>query len=326
MAARPPGAPFTQADGPAVRTERRLYSNRSMLPNEMFAVTKVFVVRKLSILGPGLLGGSIGLAARHRKAASRVAIWARRPDAADEAYKIGAADEATTDLRKTVAEADLVVLATPIGAMRELGEKIRPALPDSCIVTDVGSVKYPVVAALSDVFQGKARFVGSHPMAGSEQAGIEAARRDLFDNAVCIVTPREDTDKAALQVVHDFWKALGCSVKTLAPAEHDEIVARISHLPHVVAAAVINVVCNDGGHPLNFVGPGFKDFTRIASGPFEMWTEICLENREEIGRALDQLIEELGKVRAAIENADTVELRTMLKRAKHFRDELRFRT
>jgi prephenate dehydrogenase len=163
-------------------------------------------------------------------------------------------------------------------------------------------------------------------MAGSEQSGIEAARRDLFDNAVCIVTPREDTDKAALHLVYDFWKSIGCTVKTLAPLEHDEIVARISHLPHLVAAAVVNVVCSDGSHPLNFVGPGFKDFTRIAGGPFEMWTEICLENRQEIGRALDALIEELVKVRAAVENSDAVELRTMLKRAKHFRDELRFKT
>jgi prephenate dehydrogenase len=283
------------------------------------------MLRKISILGPGLLGGSIGLAARQRKVAKRVVMWARRPDAADQAWQLGAADEATNDLAKAVADAELVVLATPIGVMRALVEQMRPALPEGCIVTDVGSVKYPVVTTLSDALAGKARFVGSHPMAGSEQSGIEAARRDLFDNAVCIVTPREDTDKAALQVVYDFWKAIGCTVKTLAPQEHDEIVARISHLPHLVAAAVVNVVCNDGAHPLNFVGPGFKDFTRIAGGPFEMWTEICLENREEIGRALEALIEDLGKVRAAVKNADAVELRAMLKRAKHFRDELRFR-
>ena len=283
------------------------------------------MLRKLSILGPGLLGGSIGLAARHRKVAARVAIWARRPEAADEAYKVGAADEATTDLTKAVAEADLVVLATPIGAMAALAEQIRPALASGCVVTDVGSVKYPIVQTLAQVFAGPARFVGSHPMAGSEQSGIDAARRDLFEGATCIVTPRDDTDKAAQETVYNFWKALGCSVKTLAPEEHDEIVARVSHLPHVVAAAVVNVVCSDSQHPLNFVGPGFKDFTRIASGPPEMWTEICLENKTEIGRALDELIEQLGEVRAALENADAVELRTMLKRAKHFRDELRFR-
>jgi prephenate dehydrogenase len=280
------------------------------------------MLRKITILGPGLLGGSMGLAARHRKIAQRVALWARRPEAADEAWKLGAADEAGTDLLKAVADAELVVLATPIGVMASLLEQLKPALREDCVVTDVGSVKYPVVSALGNLWP---RFVGSHPMAGSEQSGIEAARRDLFEKAVCIVTPTEQTDKAALQLVHDFWKAIGCNIRTLSPTEHDEVVARISHLPHVVAAAVVNVVCTDGSHRLNFVGPGFKDFTRIAAGPSEMWTEICRQNRQEIGRALDGLIAELTKVRAALENDDGVELSTMLKRAKHYRDELRFR-
>ena len=283
------------------------------------------MLRKLTILGPGLLGGSIGLAARHRKVAQRVALWARRLDAADEAWKLGAADEATTDLAKAVDGAELVVLATPIGVMNSLAQQFKASLADGCVVTDVGSVKYPVVSALTHTLAGKARFVGSHPMAGSEQSGIEAARRDLFEKAVCIVTPTGETDKAALELVHNFWKAIGCNVRTLSPPEHDEIVARISHLPHVVAATVVNVVCNGGANPLDFVGPGFKDFTRIASGPPEMWTEICRENRQEVGRALDALIAELGKVRAALENNDGVELKTKLKRAKHFRDELRFR-
>lgn len=277
------------------------------------------MLRKLSILGPGLLGGSIGLAARHRKIAAKVVVWARRPEATDEAYKLGVADEATTDLQHAVAGAELVVLAVPIGAMPALAKQ----LPPQSVVTDVGSVKYPVVTALSAILP---KFVGSHPMAGSDQSGIEAARRDLFENAACIVTPRDDTDKAALQLVHDFWKSIGGQVRTLSPQEHDEMVARISHLPHVVAAAVVNIVCSDGAHPLNFVGPGFKDFTRIAGGPPEMWTEICLENKDEIGRALEHLIAELGKVRGALQNADAIELRSMLKRAKHYRDELRFRT
>jgi prephenate dehydrogenase len=284
------------------------------------------MLRKLTILGPGLLGGSIGLAARHRQVADHVCIWARRPEAAEEAYKLQAADEGTVDLRRAVAEAGLIVFATPIGAMRPLADQIASFVPADCVITDVGSVKYPIVNALSDAFHGRARFVGSHPMAGSEQSGLEAARRDLFENAACIVTPREDTDKAALQIVYEFWKALGCQMRTLAPQEHDEIVARISHLPHIVAAAVVNVVCSDGAHPLNFVGPGFKDFSRIASGPPEMWTEICLENRQEITRALDHLIEDLAKLRGALENTDEIELRAMLKKAKHYRDELRFRS
>jgi prephenate dehydrogenase len=281
--------------------------------------------RQLTILGPGLLGGSIGLAARHRKLAQRVVVWARRPDAADEAWKLGAADEATTDLRKATHDADLVVLATPIGSMDPLAQQFASCLTPGCVVTDVGSVKYPVVTALSVTLHGRARFVGSHPMAGSEQAGIEAARRELFAKAVCIVTPTAETDKNAFELVYGFWKDIGCQVRTLSPTEHDEIIARVSHLPHVVAAAVVNVVCSDGAHPLNFVGPGFKDFSRIASGPPEMWTEICQQNRQEIGRALDTVIAELGKLRAALENNDVIELKAMLKRAKHFRDELRFR-
>jgi len=280
------------------------------------------MLNKLTILGPGLLGGSIGLAARHRKIARRVAIWARRLEAADEAYRRGAADEAGTDLAKAVTDAELVVLATPIGVMEPLAAQMKPFLPANCVVTDVGSVKYPVVTALSHLLP---RFVGSHPMAGSEQAGIEAARRELFEKTVCILTPREDTDPAALKLVYDFWQKLGCRVSTLSSQAHDEIVARISHLPHVVAAALVNLACREGNAALKFAGPGFRDTTRIAGGPAEMWTEICVQNREEIGRALDELLDELGKLRSALANADAVELRATLKRAKHFRDELRFR-
>jgi len=283
------------------------------------------MLRQLTILGPGLLGGSLGLAARQRKVANRVVIWARRPDAADEAWKLGAADEATTDLAKAVHNADLVVLAVPIGAMEPLARQFAPHLAADCVITDVGSVKYPVVTALTHTLAGRAQFVGAHPMAGSEQAGIEAARRDLFDKAVCILTPTPETDQPALERVFEFWSRIGCTVRTLSPTEHDEIIARVSHLPHVVAAAVVNVVCSDGAHPLNFVGPGFKDFSRIASGPPDMWTEICQQNRQEIGRALDAAIAELTKLRAALANNDPLELKALLKKAKHYRDELRFR-
>lgn len=283
------------------------------------------MLRKLAILGPGLLGGSIGLAARQRQVARRVVVWARRPEAAAAAVQSGAADEGTMDLAQVVADAALVVLAVPIGAMNQLAAQMKTALPRDCIVTDVGSVKYPVVTKLTHTLGGQARFVGSHPMAGSDQTGIEAARRDLFQGAVCILTPTGQTDPAALQEVHDFWGALGCTVRTVSPAQHDELVAGVSHLPHLVAAAVVNVVCREGVQALQFAGPGFRDFTRIAAGAPEMWTEIAVENRQEIGRSLDRLLEELGQVRTALENADAVELRALLKRAKQFRDELRFR-
>lgn len=281
------------------------------------------MLSQLTILGPGLLGGSIGLAARQRKVAGRVVVWARRPEAAEEAVRRGAADAATTDAREAVRGAAAVVFATPIGAMVSLADQIREAVAEDCFVTDVGSVKYPVVRALSARFR---RFIGAHPMAGSEQSGMAAARADLFERAVCIVTPVAETDPVALQWGHDFWRALGCAVRTLPPAVHDEVVARVSHLPHVVAAAVVNVVAAGDGAALQCAGPGFRDFSRIASGPPEMWTEICLENRDELRRALRALMDELELWRTALDNRDAVELRALLRKAKHYRDEVRFRS
>ena len=163
-------------------------------------------------------------------------------------------------------------------------------------------------------------------MAGSELAGLEAARADLFETTVCLITPTDTTSPEAVRLVHAFWQHLGCSVRTVKPQLHDELVARLSHLPHVAAAALVNLVCREGAQALGFAGPGFRDTTRVAAGPPEMWTEICLENQQEIRRGLDELIDELGKFRAALENKDASELRALLKRAKQYRDELRFRS
>jgi prephenate dehydrogenase len=279
----------------------------------------------LAIFGPGLLGGSLGMAARQRKLARHVTVWARRPEAISEAVKRNAADDGTLDAAAAAKDADLVVLATTIGAMETLAREILPQLSSSAIVTDVGSVKYPVVVALEHALGGKARFVGSHPMAGSEQAGIEAAAADLFQDAVCIVTPTENTDKEALMQVARFWEAVGMKVRTLSPAAHDEMVARVSHLPHLAAAALMNFVCEHGNAPMQFCGNGFRDATRIAAGPAEMWKEICMVNREELRRAIDGMIEELSLARQMLENKDDVSLLAFLRRAKQLREELKFR-
>ncbi len=256
-------------------------------------------MKRIAILGPGLIGGSIALALR-RANGSHVTLWARRAEAVSEAAAAGCADAATSDLAAAVNGADLVVLCVPVGAMAAIAAKIAPELPPLCIVTDVGSVKGPVIADLHPIFEGRARFVGSHPMAGSEHTGLAAARVNLFDGTTCIVTPEPTTDAEALADVAAFWQRLGCRVVELPVAEHDECVALVSHLPHLAAAALVNTVAARNEHAFRVVGPGFRDTTRVASGPPAMWREILRENAGAVVPAIDALIAKLTEFRQTL--------------------------
>jgi len=281
--------------------------------------------KRVAILGPGLLGGSIGMAIKKRKLAKHVVTWGRRIESAREAVRRKAADFAAATPAEAVKGADLVILCTPVGSMQELAREFRPKLARGCIVTDVGSTKYEVVKHLSHLLSGKAFFIGSHPMAGAEKEGIQAARTNLFDGSVCIMTPLPRTRAAPLKRLADFWQAIGCQLRTTTPAEHDEIVSYISHLPHLTAAALVNLVGHRKESAFNFIGNGFRDMTRIASGPAEMWTEIAMSNHEEIRRGVDRLIEELELIRRNLANRSDIELRTYLRRAKQQRDDLKHR-
>lgn len=247
---------------------------------------------KLAIIGPGLLGGSLALSAR-RAGRFHVSLWARRAAAVEELRSLKIAEHVSTDLAEVCAGADLVVFCVPIGAMPALARQVAPLLPPGALVTDVGSVKEPVVRELSEIFGDSAHFVGSHPMAGSEQAGVQAARADLFDGAVCIVTPEQRSAPQAVLAIRSFWEEMGCSVRMLAPTEHDEVVALISHLPHLLAATLVNTVSAQNLRAMDFSGPGFRDTTRVASGPPEMWTEIMTVNREPLRKSAEAMIEKL---------------------------------
>ncbi len=252
-------------------------------------------MKSLAILGPGLLGGSIALAAR-RAGGFRTGLWARRAEAVAEIAALGLADAASTDLPAIVDAADIVVLCVPIGAMPAVARDIAEIISPRTIVTDVGSVKASIVAELGAIFHERGRFVGSHPMAGSEQTGIRAARADLFDGAACILTPAAGSDASAVTELHAFWQTLGCRVLEVAPAEHDEIVALVSHLPHLLAATLVHTVLAKNAHAFEFSGPGFRDITRVAAGPPAMWAEILRTNRDAVRNSAEALIEKLREI------------------------------
>lgn len=283
-----------------------------------------FQMKRIAILGPGLLGGSLALKLRSL-GGSHVRLWARRREAVDEALAIGCADDTTTDLKAAVNDADLVVLCVPVGAMAQLAGGFLPALNPRTVITDVGSVKGPVLAEIGRLFGRTSRFVGSHPMAGSEHTGLKAARSDLFDQATCIVTPEESTDPSALAAVCAFWEKVGCRVVKMGAAEHDECVALVSHLPHLVAATLVNTVAEMNAHAFGVVGPGFRDSTRVASGSPAMWAEILGGNSAPVVAAIDGLIAKLAELRQTLVSPGAgSRLHELLAAAKTVRDGITF--
>ncbi len=264
---------------------------------------------KISIMGVGLLGGAVGLAAKKAGIAGHVTGYCRRGEAAHAALEAGAVDECPTDPVKAAEGADFVVLCTGPESVPELVGKIADALADNAIVTDVASVKSRVVAGCIEALGRRARFVGSHPLAGSEQRGVENSADIDLSGALCVVTPNRSTDPGALEAVKGFWSALGMRVAELGPEEHDARLARTSHLPHMTAASLATLV-EKGDEP--FCATGFRDATRVAAGDPAMWTEIALSNREALAAELYKLAKRLQGAANLLTAADREGLRKFL--------------
>ncbi len=274
---------------------------------------------KIAIIGVGLIGGSIGLALRKKKLAGQITGVCRHQASLVRAKKIGAINSGTLDLKEAVINADLVILAMPVKQIIKTAKMIKPFLSKGCVVTDVGSTKEMIVKQLDKTFSQQAYFVGSHPMAGSEKKGASFARVDLFSNSLCFITRTKNTNRGALNKIDAFWKSLGCRVKTLSPGKHDQIVALISHLPHLAAAQLVQVARGN----LKFAATGFTDTTRIAASDAEIWTDIFLSNKKAVIAAIDQYIKQLKKVRNLIARNKESELNREFKKIKLLRDGLR---
>jgi len=279
--------------------------------------------KQITLVGVGLLGGSLGLAIRRRRIARRVVGFVRRRASIAECRKFGAVDYATLDLLEAVAGADLVVLCTPIAQMGSLFQQLRPGLKPGAIITDVGSVKGSVVKDLEGLAEkAGVYFVGSHPMAGAEKTGVAAARADLFVDAVCVVTPTRKTNRQALKRVEQLWKAFGARIVHLSPSEHDKLVSRSSHLPHLVAAQLASLVLQPDSPKTQglLCANGFRDTTRIASSSPEMWRDIALANRPNLTRSMDAFIGQLRTLRNILNRGDERALGRFFSQAKERRD------
>jgi prephenate dehydrogenase len=274
---------------------------------------------QVTIVGVGLIGGSLGLALKRAGLARRIVGVGHRQTSLDQARAGGAVDDTTLDVAAGVRGSDLVVLATPISLFRPMLQRAAPALAPAALVIDVGSTKARVVADLEPLVPPPGAFVGCHPIAGSEQRGVAVARADLFDGAACAVTPTGKTPPAALDRVIATWQGLGMTVRTMSPEVHDRLLAQVSHLPHVVAAALVQAVTAEA-EPL--IGAGWADTTRIAAGDPALWRDILLTNAGEVAAALERFQGTLAAFRSALEQGDATKIEALLAKSQSRRDQV----
>lgn len=262
--------------------------------------------------------------ANRDRLSGKVVGMVRRAESVGECAGLGVVDEATTDLAAAVSGADLVVFCTPVAQMAGLASRMKKFLDPGALVTDVGSVKGPLVEEMEKALGGKAgQFVGSHPMAGSERVGPKAARGNLFEGRVCAVTPGRRSDPARVEKVLELWRSVGATVLTMDPGGHDRLVARSSHMPHLLAAHLVHQVL--GAHALPqqaaLCAGGFRGATRVASGSPEMWRDIVLSNRDNMLLEIASFREALGRFEALLKRGDGEAALDFFQRAKALRDQ-----
>ena len=265
---------------------------------------------QVTIIGLGLIGGSLGLAIRRKRLARRVIGVSRKPSTLRRAMRIGAIDEGSTDLRRAVSGAELVILATPVDLIVSYAKRIAPWLQPGSLISDVGSTKATIVQALEHRLPRPVAFVGTHPLAGSERRGIDAASATLFDGSLCVVTKAAATNPQALARVRRLWSRIAGRAVVMSPREHDQALAAVSHLPHLVAFCLMGAT-NHGA--LMLAPRSFLDATRVAKSDPDLWDDIFLTNRIALARALRQFQRQLDRTKTLLSRADRAGLRRFLK-------------
>jgi len=278
--------------------------------------------KKMTIIGVGLIGGSLGLIAKQKNLVEEVVGFGRKRGMLQKAVSLKAIDRYSLSLPKAAEGADLIVLATPMGTFEKICREILPYLQRGAVVTDVGSVKGNWVTRLESILSPQAFFVGGHPIAGREKSGVEAARADLFQGSRCVLTPTSRTDPAALEKVTRLWEKTGAKVALIDPVDHDQIMGAVSHLPHLAAYALMETLTHPKiarNKPVQFSAGGLRDFTRIAASSPEMWRDIFLTNKEVMVEMIDLFQETIEKIKKKILDEDGEGLFEIFDRAKEIR-------
>lgn len=279
-------------------------------------------LNKVVIFGVGLIGGSFSLALRRANAVDEVVGFGRSEATLQQAIGLGILDRIGSDIGAEVCDADLILLATPVGQMAELLTRIAPHLGAHTLITDGGSTKSDVAAAAYANLCGKAaQFVPAHPIAGAEQSGAAAARADLYVGKKVVLTPLPENSPEAVERVRAAWQACGANIHLLSCAEHDSVFAAVSHLPHLLSFALVHDLSLRDNRELllSFAASGFRDFTRIAASSPEMWRDICMANREALLDELGLYMEELKSLHEALAKADAEQLERVFRTARELR-------
>lgn len=278
---------------------------------------------KVTILGVGLIGASFALALKKRGLCSHITGCGRTENNLKKAVEMKIIDSFEIDASKACVGSDLVLFAVPVGQFTETAKKINGSFKKGAIVTDAGSVKGKLVRDMEALMPEGVSFVGGHPIAGSDRTGIDTATADLFSGARCILTPTAKTDKAALKKISELWESLGAKVSTLDADEHDRIYAAVSHLPHIIAYAIVNTVADINSSYLGYAGNGFKDTTRIAASSPELWRDISLMNRENILEFIEVFKKNLDGLSSRLKKSDSEAIENEFKKAKALREDVR---
>jgi len=283
------------------------------------------MIERLAIIGIGLIGGSLALALKSRGCVKHVVGYSRSEENLKKGIELNIIDSYSTSLEQAVKGCDVILLAVPLGAMSSIMAQINPYLKPDTIVTDVGSAKASVVSdAKLNLAENYNNFVAAHPIAGTENSGVESGFSKLFKDRKVIVTPDKNTSEHAIKVVKSMWNNCGAHVETMTVQHHDEIFAATSHLPHMLAYSLVNCLADmeDKVEIFNYAGGGFRDISRIASSDPTMWRDICLQNKEAISLVLKQYSEELADLSKKINASQSDELHDYFSRAKKRRDDL----